>query len=332
MDSARIVGRPEPHSPVRLTDKLGNSFLFKPIQCPVCKQDHTKKVGLRGGKYQRLNLGIETIIVRCLSCGLLYPNPFPFPENPQRLYGEPDKYFEYHSISGKVTASKSLLEIIRVKTGLSCPAVLDVGSGRGELLKAAKDSGIARVVGLDFSRAMVEFARRTWGIDVRLQSIEEHAIDNAGTYDAVVLNAILEHVYRPDLMVESASKLLRKDGILYINCPNEPNLITSSYALTALARHSRGVVNLAPTFPPYHVFGFNSRSLTALLEQYGFAVESIRLHGAPFRIKPNGINEAVKIYVANALNAIANFTGTAHNMFVWARLHSGREANPTSLR
>lgn len=320
MDNARTLGSQFRPSPAKVTDKLGNSFILEPIKCPVCKQDDTKEVGLRGGKYQRLNLGIVTTIVRCRGCGLLYPNPFPFPEDPQRLYGEPEKYFEHHSIAGKVAAGKSLLEQICVKTGRNFPTVLDVGSGRGELLKAAKDTGLGRVVGLELSRAMVEYVRETWGIDVRMQSIEAHAGDNSESYDAVVLSAVLEHVYRPDLMIESAARLLRKGGVLFIDCPNEPNLITTAYAMAARFHRSRGVINLAPTFPPFHVFGFNSKSLSALLEQNGLALESICRRGASLSLRTTGFSEAINVFAANAVNAVANLTGAAHNMTVWARL------------
>lgn len=314
-----VLERPDSKS-LMMTDRLGNTFRLQHIECPICKKDQTKALGQRGGRYQRLKLGVETTIVRCLGCGLLYPNPFPFPEDPQRLYGEPEQYFKHHSIVGKVASSKGLLEQIRVKTENLCPAVLDVGSGRGELLKAAKDSGTAHAVGLEFSRAMVEYARNKWGLDVRQQSIEEHADLNAGVYDAVVLSAVLEHVYRPDLMVKAAAKLLRRNGVLFIDCPNEPNLITMIYALVARARRLQGVINLAPTFTPFHVFGFNPRSLTTLLGANGFKVESIALSGGSWRFKPTGLQEAIKMSVANAINTVANLTGTSHNMTVWARV------------
>lgn len=305
---------------MKIADRLGNAFRLEHIQCPICKIDRAKNIGLRGGKYQRLKLGIETTIVRCRCCGLLYPNPFPFPEDPQGLYGEPEKYFEHHSIEGKVASGRELLEHIRIKTERDYPFILDVGSGRGELLKAAKDSGLAKVVGLEFSKAMVECARDTWGIDVRLESIEEHAASNARTYDAVVLNAVLEHVYRPDLMVSAAARVLLRGGILYIDCPNEPNLITMIYTLFARARHSPAVINLAPTFPPFHVFGFNPKALAVLLRQNGLVIESISLLGGSTSFKTNGFTDAIKVSAANAINSVANLTGTAHNMTVWARL------------
>ena len=48
---------------------------------------------MRGGKYQREGKGIETRIVRCSNCSLIFPNPFPIPETLESIYGDPDEYF-----------------------------------------------------------------------------------------------------------------------------------------------------------------------------------------------------------------------------------------------
>ena len=44
--------------------------------CPCCNSDQTKYLGMRGGKYQREGLGIESKIVQCINCSVIYPNPF----------------------------------------------------------------------------------------------------------------------------------------------------------------------------------------------------------------------------------------------------------------
>ena len=73
-------------------------YTFRKIDCPVCNSDNYKFVGMRGGLYHQLKRGIPTRIVRCQTCKLLYPNPFPFPDKKQLQinYGSPDEYFKYH--------------------------------------------------------------------------------------------------------------------------------------------------------------------------------------------------------------------------------------------
>ena len=61
--------------------------------CPCCNSDQTKYLGMRGGKYQREGLGIESKIVQCINCSVIYPNPFPIPESLESLYGDTNEYF-----------------------------------------------------------------------------------------------------------------------------------------------------------------------------------------------------------------------------------------------
>ena len=69
-------------------------FTFKlNANCPCCDHSQHKFMGMRGGKYQREGLGIETKIFQCLNCSVVFPNPFPIPESLESIYGDPDEYF-----------------------------------------------------------------------------------------------------------------------------------------------------------------------------------------------------------------------------------------------
>ena len=74
------------------TDPGGRQFELRRQKCPTCGVFSNKVLGLRGGQYQRQNLGITSIIVQCRICSLVFPDPFPFPRAPRELYGDPDKY------------------------------------------------------------------------------------------------------------------------------------------------------------------------------------------------------------------------------------------------
>lgn len=52
-------------------------------------------------------MGVETRIVRCGRCALIFPDLFPFPVDAQRLYGDPDKYFAHHDETEKIAAYAS---------------------------------------------------------------------------------------------------------------------------------------------------------------------------------------------------------------------------------
>src|SRR5256885_656929 len=95
-------------------DRLGRTFRFEPIGCPTCERDDVEVFGYRGGASHRYELGIRTRIVQCRGCGLIFPNPFPFPCSPSELYGDPDKYFKSHNEAEKIQGSRALVhEVIR---------------------------------------------------------------------------------------------------------------------------------------------------------------------------------------------------------------------------
>jgi hypothetical protein len=82
---------------------------------------------------------------------------------------------------------------------------------------------------------------------------------------------------------------------------------------------SRGVYNLSPTFSPFHVFGFNRRSLQMLLNKHGFDVEDVLVWAQPRVPSSDDLRDKVKATVATQIRRVANLTGTASNMCVWAR-------------
>lgn len=303
---------------VVVADGDGQAFELREIHCPTCGPGaDVAIVGLRGGEHHRYGLGVTTRIMRCRSCGLLYPNPFPFPRSPQELYGDPEKYFVGHDTEAKIEGNRAIARGIKRLTRSERPSILDVGSGRGEFLVAAREEGLA-CVGLEFSQAMIEFARGQSDVTLVDQSIERHAATGA-RYDAVVLNAVIEHVYDPDSMVASAARLVRPGGLLYVDTPNEPHLMsTVGNALNRL-RGRPGVYNLSPTWPPYHVFGFNRQAITRLLDKHGFVVLDVVLWARPSVPARGAWGDRLAAFGARQLVRVGNYTGRAANMVVWAR-------------
>ena len=67
------------------------------------------------------------------------------------------------------------------------------------------------------------------------------------------------------------------------------------------------------------MFGFNPRSLQTLLNKHYFDVETSRVWAEPRIPARAQLQDRVKAFVATQLNHLANVTGTAANMHVWAR-------------
>lgn len=300
-------------------DDLGKLFDLTPWKCPTCGPVGTRLVGLRGGRYHRYGWGLESPIVRCLGCGLLYPDPFPRPRDPQQLYGDPEKYFERHDRRAKIDWNRQLLAEIARLLGSRTVALLDVGSGRGEALEAGRREGLTDLVGLELSQAMADDVKRHFGFDVILETIETY-VEHAGrTFDIVMLNAVLEHVHDPDSMIACCRRLTRAGGVLYVDVPREPNLLTMIGNGFNRLRGDPAVYNLSPTWTPFHVYGFNPRAIRTLLMKHGFTIERIDVHATPQIPHRPAFGDRLKAFAGTQVNRLANLTGLASNMFIWAR-------------
>jgi hypothetical protein len=84
-------------------------------------------------------------------------------------------------------------------------------------------------------------------------------------------------------------------------------------------RRDNSVYNLSPTWLPFHVFGFSLQSLQVLLRKHGFVIREHEAWAAPVLSGgPSGWSH-VQAFIGTQINRLANLTGTAHNMYVWAQ-------------
>jgi SAM-dependent methyltransferase len=305
--------------PLTAEDASGHRFRLEPISCPTCGPAPTKRLGLRGGQHQRSQLGIASPIYRCERCALLFPNPFPFPIDSDSLYNDPESYFYRHPAEARIVEYRNLVRALIARSSVSAPSLLDVGSGRGDLIRAAQLEGLTDIVGLEFSTAMVQYARAHNDVSLVHTTLEQYAETDPRQFDAVVLNAVIEHVYDPDQFIGYVSRLLRPGGVLYIDTPRDPNLLTWIGNLESRIRRRENIYNLSPTWPPYHVFGFNPRSLRILLEKHGFAIESVKIYNDPHVYSERRGADQLRSLIATQILRVANVTRTSSNMFVWAR-------------
>jgi SAM-dependent methyltransferase len=246
--------------------------------CPMCEVPPARRLGRRGGLAHRGGLGVTCEIWRCGGCGLIFPDPMPVPvRGPEQHYGMPaDDYFAHHDPAAKARTGAGLLEQAALLTG-SKGRVLDIGAGRGELLREARSQGWSSI-GIETSPSFADQAARHSGVEVRRESIE-HCGFAAGSFDAVILSAVLEHVYDPNGLIREIARVLRPGGALFIQVPNEQGLYFRLGNLYQKLRGRDWVVNLSPTFAPFHIFGFSPRSLRRLLAKHGLRPTAWRTYG-----------------------------------------------------
>jgi len=245
--------------------------------CPLCPTSNSRLLGRRGGDAHRLGLGLVSFVYKCKSCGLIFPDPMPVPSEMAQHYGDAEKYFAEHVLEEKIAAHHTVLHSIE-QLGAIRGRLLDIGTGRGEMLKAATDRGW-KAVGLEPSGVFARFAREYSGAEVVEAKLEDRPFET-DSFDVVTLGAVLEHVFDPVRVLMEINRVLRPGGMLWLDVPNEAGTF---YRLGNLYQRLRGrdwVVNLSPTFPPYHVFGFTPRAIRSLAEVSGFKVVRLKTYAA----------------------------------------------------
>ncbi len=288
-------------------------------KCRACGGTEFKFMGMRGGKYQRWGLGIESKIYKCKKCSLLFPNPFPVPDNLESIYGHPDEYFSKKGdwslrVEYLMPVVQEFINRIGENKSIS---ILDVGAGRGEFIGACNKFSQIVPMGLEVSEASIAFAKEK-GINLTNKTLVD-LINKGMLFDGICLSAVIEHVHEPGDFVKEVSLLLKPGGILYIDCPREPNLLTMIGNLVNKLLFKKGIYNLQPTWKPFHVFGFNPKSLKMILLKNNINITHIKASAKVDVRSSDNIKDISVSFFAMIVKAVANYIGLASNLYVWAK-------------
>lgn len=155
-----------------------------------------------------------------------------------------------------------LLDAGDVRAGME---VLDVATGPGYAAAAAAKRG-AGVVGVDFSLAMLEEARRQHpAIEFRAGDAEQLPFADE-SFDAVVMNFGLLHVPRPERAMAQALRVLRPRGCFAFTVWAPPEqALGLGLVLRAVQLHGDMSVPLPPG-PPFFRFSDPAECERVLLE------------------------------------------------------------------
>jgi ubiquinone/menaquinone biosynthesis C-methylase UbiE len=153
-------------------------------------------------------------------------------------------YQSEHARGGYVLA---LLREMVPELEIPAARVLDVGCGDAGVLIAFAEHG-ARGVGIEVSeRSLVRGAvrAREHGVDVALaRASGEDLPYRDESFDVVILDNVLEHVWRPSRVIAESRRVLRRHGILYVVTPKPftPHSLWSDphYDLAGLVLLPRG--------------------------------------------------------------------------------------------
>nr|WP_262908666.1 class I SAM-dependent methyltransferase [Hymenobacter translucens] len=206
-------------------------------------------------------------IAQCVACSFQFTNPRPGVADIGRYY-ESEEYVSHNSGAGGVINQAyrvarfftmrrkvALLNKLAPRKG----RVLDYGCGTGHFLAASKSNGW-HVAGVEPSaRASTEATRRV-GQPIGNDSLAKF---EKGTFDAVTLWHVLEHVHTLNETLRELIALLKPDGVLIIAVPNVESLDAQHY------RQDWAAYDV-----PRHLYHFSPKTMTLLLKKHKLAVRA----------------------------------------------------------
>lgn len=197
--------------------------------------------------------------------------------------------------------------------------MLELGCGRGELLRGAADTGW-QVAGVEMTEPFAAIAASEFGIEVEVASVES-ARSLESEWDVIVLAALLEHVYEPAQLLRRVAAALPRGGLVFLDVPNECSLYTYLGNWYLGIRGRDWATNLSPTFPPFHVVGFCPRSLRALLKATGLDPVSLQQYRmqSSFEPRSHGLRARLEALGVDAALSVGHVIGMSAGLLCWAR-------------
>lgn len=210
------------------------------------------------------------VIYRCPETGLEYFAP-------GNLSGPPEFYEELYADRASPSGCGSMYQKAKwefdVAAGMlpGVRNVLDVGCGAGEFLDSLR-SRAERLVGLETS-ALGRAAALAKGVDVRNETIEEHAASNAARYEAVTAFQVVEHVNDPRSFISACCAALKEGGLLILSTPNNDSFLKDCPLLPLNS-------------PPHHVTRWSRRVFESLPSLFPIAL--MRVEKEPLQAANTG--------------------------------------------
>jgi len=134
--------------------------------------------------------------------------------------------------------------------------VLEIGAGAGAFGRLV--SGRTAYVGLELNSGAAHRARES-GLDVRAESLRDHAASGPEMYDAVVTFQVMEHVPAVGNFVRECRRCLRPGGRLIASVPSHDGFM--------------GVeLNSVLDLPPHHLTQWSDRCLSSVATLFDFTL------------------------------------------------------------
>jgi len=198
---------------------------------------------------------------RCGDCGFEYVSPTP----------SVDELAEYYARTYEVPLERYAAASARNAARIQelerwCPSrgrLLEVGASWGHSLALARERGWD-VTGVELSPKAVSYARERFALTMFNCNLADAPLE-AGSFDAIIMWHVLEHVLNPKQELERLAMLLMPGSVLGLRVPN-----IASFGARVAGQWWPWMC------PPAHLWFFSAATLPRLLGSCGFEVLEVR--------------------------------------------------------
>ena len=255
---------------------LKKKELFVQVTCPACGEIDSKECFSKVGFYYN----------SCNSCDTIFMSPRPSEEIMADYYKNSENYafwaehiFPLSEKSRREKIHKPWVDrVVRYcdEYKINRKTLLEIGPGFGTFASAVIAKGsFQRVIAVEPTPELAQ-ACRDRGIEVIEKRVEDLGCTITGV-DVLVAFEVIEHLFNPLEFLVSIKKVMHKDGLLILSCPNGKGFDVSILKEKSLAVDAE------------HVNLFNPKSLETLLKKAGFKTLSLQ---TPGRLDSEFVREA----------------------------------------
>ncbi|MEO8852781.1 MAG: class I SAM-dependent methyltransferase [Ginsengibacter sp.] len=166
----------------------------------------------------------------------------------------------YHKVRKRTLLQKR--KLIEKTTRKSQGNILDIGAGTGAFLNTMKNANW-NCTGIEPDKNAREKALELHGLNI--EDTDTLYTLSAGTFDAITLWHVLEHVHELHKYADQLRNLLSKNGKLFIAVPNYTSSDAKMYKQFWAAYDV-----------PRHLYHFSPKSMEHLLNSHGLKLESTK--------------------------------------------------------